>query len=198
MAETCPRCGFEALEGPTCPRCGVDAVRYRADIGLRGPRVELVREHGPATPGAAPLTLGAGADRGPAGFWIRVVAVLIDGVALTAAQAILAISAWVVFGRESSGRPVRAALNAVSLLLGIAYPIVFHWQWGQTLGKMAVHIRVVTLAGGPLTLGQATLRQIGSWLSALIFGIGYLMVGLRADKRGLHDLIAGTRVERTP
>jgi uncharacterized RDD family membrane protein YckC len=33
-------------------------------------------------------------------------------------------------------------------------------------------------------------------LSSAIFGIGYLMVGLRSDKRALHDLIAGTRVER--
>jgi uncharacterized RDD family membrane protein YckC len=33
-------------------------------------------------------------------------------------------------------------------------------------------------------------------LSAVLFGIGYLMAGLRSDKRALHDLIAGTRVER--
>ena len=42
----------------------------------------------------------------------------------------------------------------------------------------------------------AIIRELGSWLSAAIFGIGYLMVGLRRDKRALHDLIADTRVER--
>jgi uncharacterized RDD family membrane protein YckC len=35
-------------------------------------------------------------------------------------------------------------------------------------------------------------------LSSVILGVGYLMAGLRRDKRALHDLIAGTRVERLP
>jgi uncharacterized RDD family membrane protein YckC len=30
----------------------------------------------------------------------------------------------------------------------------------------------------------------------VLLGIGYLMAGLRTDKRALHDLLAGTRVER--
>jgi uncharacterized RDD family membrane protein YckC len=136
--------------------------------------------------------------RSPAGFWIRVGAALVDGVVLTVAQALLVLSAWLAFGLGSSGRPVRPASNAASLLLGTVYPIVCHWQWGQTVGKMALHVRVVTVAGGPLSLGQAILRQLGAWISALMLGIGYLMVGLRSDKRGLHDLIAGTRVERLP
>jgi uncharacterized RDD family membrane protein YckC len=89
------------------------------------------------------------------------------------------------------------------------YPILFHWRWGQTLGKMAVDIRVVTCRptptspgwltdSGPLTLGCAALRQLASLLSSAILGVGYLMAGLRRDKRALHDLIAGTRVERLP
>ena len=49
---------------------------------------------------------------------------------------------------------------------------------------------------GPLTLGCAALRQLASLLSSAILGVGYLMAGLRRDKRALHDLIAGSRVER--
>jgi uncharacterized RDD family membrane protein YckC len=74
---------------------------------------------------------------------------------------------------------------------------------------MAVDIRVVTCRptaktpgwlaeGGPLTIGCAVVRQLASALSSAILGIGYVMVGLRRDRRALHDLIAGTRVERLP
>ena len=92
-------------------------------------------------------------------------------------------------------------------MLIAVYSVLFHWRWGQTLGKMVVDIRVVTCRPtptspgwltdrGPLTLGCAALRQLASLLSSAILGVGYLMAGFRRDKRALHDLIAGTRVER--
>ena len=179
MAGICPRCGFESVEGGTCPRCGVDVAGYRARVAIAA---------GPPGPVARVFP--------PAGFWIRVVAALIDGVVLLIAQWMLSLIAFIAFGHAGSARSVSAAAQVMSVILGFVYPIIFHWQWGQTLGKMAMHIRVVALNGGPLTLGQATLRQFGAWLSAILLGIGYLMVAFRADKRGLHDLIAGTRVER--
>lgn len=194
MATTCPKCGFYAVERVECPRCGVDVAAYRGEMAVQSAVTGGSR---PAATYAQPATVtGAPAPRRPAGFWIRVVAILIDGVALSAAQAVLVLTVWLVFGVGFSARPLRAALRALSLILGTFYPIVCHWQWGQTLGKMAMEIRVVTLAGGPLSFGRAALRQFGSWISAFTLGIGYLMAGLRSDKRALHDLIAGTRVER--
>ena len=133
--------------------------------------------------------------RRPAGFWIRTVAILIDGAVLVIAQMVLGLVAWMAF-MDASPVVVGTASRAFGGALGALYPVLFHWQWGQTLGKMAVEIRVVTMDGGPLSLGCAVLRQLGSWVSAAIFGIGYVMAGVRADKRALHDLIAGTRVER--
>jgi len=53
----------------------------------------------------------------------------------------------------------------------------------------------VTMAGGPLSVGDSVLRWFGTVISALVLCIGYLMVAVRADKRALHDLMAGTRVE---
>jgi uncharacterized RDD family membrane protein YckC len=35
-------------------------------------------------------------------------------------------------------------------------------------------------------------------LSGAFLGIGYLLVLFRKDRRALHDLLAGTRVVRTP
>ena len=60
---------------------------------------------------------------------------------------------------------------------------------------MVFRVRVVTLAGGPLPFGISVLRHLGSWISAVILGVGYLVAAFRSDKRALHDLIAGTRVE---
>jgi len=94
------------------------------------------------------------------------------------------------------GMAVKGVVNLFGTLIGAAYGIVFHWLWGQTLGKMALQIRVVSVGGGPLSLGQAVGRYFATLLSALILGIGFLMAGIRSDKRALHDLLAGTRVER--
>jgi len=188
MAQTCPRCGLADVDRALCPRCGVEVARFRAEMA----GAVLRTDAGSAQPPSAP---GPGRRR-PAGFWVRAVALLIDGVALTVAQGALAIAGWLSVGVDVSPRPLGAALQLFSFVLGTGYPIVFHWQWGQTLGKMAMQIRVVDVGGGPLTLGQATGRQFASWLSALILCIGYVMAGIREDKRALHDLIAGTRVVR--
>lgn len=131
----------------------------------------------------------------PAGFWIRFAAAAIDGMILVVAETILSASAWSVFA-DASPAVLGAATRAFGTVMAALYTIVLHWRRGQTLGKMAVGIRVVTVDGGPLSLGRSVLRQLATALSALLLGIGYLMVAVRVDKRALHDLIAGTRVER--
>lgn len=143
-----------------------------------------------------PRVPSARAATRPAGFWIRVVAVLIDGVVLIVAQGILLGTGWIMWGGGlGSGVAVRGATQLFSSLIGAGYTIVFNWLWGQTLGKMALQIRIVSMDGGPLSFGQAVGRYFASFLSALILGIGFIMAGVRSDKRALHDLLAGTRVE---
>ena len=90
---------------------------------------------------------------------------------------------------------MKGATRLFSSIIGAGYSIVFHWMWGQTLGKMALQIRVVSMDGGPLSFGQSVGRYFATFLSALILGIGFIMAGVRSDKRALHDLLAGTRVE---
>lgn len=129
----------------------------------------------------------------PAGFWIRGGAIVIDLLCLGAAQLVLGMMLWVLVG----GRPAMAAARAFHLVVGTFYPVIFHWWGGQTLGKMVVQVRVVMVDGGPLSFGRAFLREIGYWVSGLTVGIGFLLAAFRSDKRALHDLIAGTRVEHT-
>ncbi|HKW91015.1 MAG TPA: RDD family protein [Methylomirabilota bacterium] len=186
MPSSCPKCGWPQVEGARCPRCGVDVARYRDEMAS-------VTGGAPA-PGPAPapvLTAAPVVSTRPAGFWIRVVATAIDGVCVMAGELAFALVVWLFL----DDRLVTVAGRAFRFVAGICYPVIFHWLWGQTLGKMAVRVRVVTLDGGPLTLGRAIVRQIGYWISAVMLGIGYLVAAFRGDKRALHDLIAGTRVE---
>jgi len=68
---------------------------------------------------------------------------------------------------------------------------------GQTLGKMAAGIRVVTAdEAEPLSVGRAGLRTLMLALLALPAGLGFLTALFRSDHRGLHDRFAGTRVVR--
>lgn len=200
MTDACPKCGWQPVAGARCPRCGVDVEAYRAQIPPALPPPI-------STPVAAAPFAPARAVARPAGFWIRAVAVLIDGIVVGLIQLAMFFAARIVFGGRAS-IVASVAAQAFVLVLVAIYPIVFHWRWGQTLGKMALDIRVVSAAptatlpgwlidGGGLTLGCATLRQLGTVLSSALFGIGYVMAGVREDKRALHDLIAGTRVERT-
>jgi uncharacterized RDD family membrane protein YckC len=205
MAGACPKCGWQPVDGSVCPRCGVHVAGYRAALAAGG----LVSPPAALEP---PATISPGSAARPdlrlAGFWIRVVAAIIDTAVILVAQAVLYVVASTVFGGRSS-IAIRMAAQVFGAVLVAVYPVLFHWRWGQTLGKMAVDIRVMTCRptptspgwltdGGPLTLGCAALRQLASVLSSAILGVGYLMAGLRRDKRALHDLIAGTRVERLP
>ena len=195
MAGACPKCGWQSVGGPACPRCGVDVAGYLAELAARAGASAAATF---ALPAALSSAAGAPAELRAAGFWIRVLA----------AQAVLYAVGAMVFGSRSS-MAIRVAAQVFGAMLVAVYPVFFHWRWGQTLGKMAVDIRVVTCRptattpgwladGGPLTIGCAVVRQLASALSSAILGFGYVMVGLRRDRRALHDLIAGTRVERLP
>ena len=188
MAVTCGRCGWQGDEARYCARCGADLSAAPAAPATAFPPPP----QRPPAPGPARVST---ATR-PAGFWIRFVAIMIDGVVLIIAQGILFGAGWILWGGGlSAGTAVRGATQLFSSLIGAAYTIVFHWMWGQTLGKMALQIRVVGMDGGPLSFGQAVGHYFASFLSALILGIGFIMAGVRSDKRALHDLLAGTRVE---
>ena len=179
MEVTCQRCGWQGEIAQYCSRCG--ASLGTSTVAARGPFAPP-----PVSPPApAPATVRITASGRPAGFWIRFVAVLIDGVVLLVAQGILFSAGWMVSGGSTGGgMAVKGVVN------------VFHWLWGQTLGKMALQIKVVSMDGGPLTFGQAAGRYFATFLSAIILCIGFIMAGIRTDKRALHDLLAGTRVIR--
>ncbi len=118
-----------------------------------------------------------------AGFWIRFAAVLVDSVILVIVNLVLTAI-------------VGSTATFLGLAIGIVYTIGFWTASGATPGKMLFGLKVLTEDGEPIGLDKAVLRFIGLWVNILTLGIGYLMIAFRKDKRGLHDLIAGTIVER--
>lgn len=133
----------------------------------------------------------------PASFWIRVVAALVDFGVFTLVDLSLRVIAVRVFRTDLDDvLGVRGAVGACTLLFAALYVIALHALEGQTLGKLLVGIRVVGSDGAPPAIGASVLRFFGYFVSLVPFGLGFVMAGLRADHRALHDLLADTRVER--
>jgi len=87
-----------------------------------------------------------------------------------------------------------APLLAFLLLLKLAYFCAFTAVGGQTLGKMAMSIRVVTDSGIPVGGACALKRTIAGAISTVALGLGFVPALVGSDRRALHDRVAQTRV----
>jgi uncharacterized RDD family membrane protein YckC len=119
-----------------------------------------------------------------AGFGARLAAYLIDGVLLYVVQYVL--------DTVAPGLGV-----SLGTLISLGYFVLMTGQSGQTLGKMLLGIKVVTVEGANPGYGKALVRWLGYIVSTLIIFIGFLMVAWDSQKQGLHDKIADTYVIRT-
>lgn len=63
-----------------------------------------------------------------------------------------------------------------------------------TLGKKICGIKVVDSEGERISYFRAVGRFFGKYLSFITLMVGYIMAGVREDKRALHDLVAKTYV----
>ena len=146
------------------------------------------------------------AERPPAraGLLRRGFAWIVDRFILGSLLALKGAWGFVTYLNRSSG-PVElgdlALLTGLLLLWGIVlhavYFVVFVGGCGQTPGKMLCGIVVVSRQrAAAVGYGRAFLRWIGYGLALLPFGLGFLGVLLTAERRGLHDWLAGTRVVR--
>jgi len=86
-------------------------------------------------------------------------------------------------------------LAGLLLLLTMAYFVYFTGFSGQTMGKMALKIRVISIPDGRVTFLKAFIRWIGYLISAAFLLLGFLWITFDNEARGWHDKIAGTRVE---
>ena len=130
-----------------------------------------------------------------AGFGRRFWGWLIDLVVLTAVQMVL-IAVWPGFDEYFASDPGLHWVDLLGLVTSTLYYTVAVSAWATTIGKRSLGMYVLRLDGSKVGPGRALARYFAGILSMLIFGVGYLMIALRSDQRGLHDLICDTVVVR--
>jgi uncharacterized RDD family membrane protein YckC len=86
---------------------------------------------------------------------------------------------------------------AFLLLLKLSYFGAFTAACGQTIGKMAAHIRVVA-DDAALDPARAIRRTLMAAVSLITFGAGFIPALLDPDHRALHDRVTRTRVVELP
>lgn len=137
-----------------------------------------------------------------AGFWVRFAAYLLDSVivffALFAVRLAVSGIMAAVKGTLLGGNLLfQYDLKDIVLYLSEAlYFILCTYYTGTTLGKKAMNLRVIS-AGGEEKPGLLTIvyrETVGRFLSGVIMGVGYLMIGIDKEKRGIHDILCDTRV----
>jgi uncharacterized RDD family membrane protein YckC len=147
-----------------------------------------------------------------AGFWLRLVAAIIDGLILYFVGMILflpfAASMGMGMRGMMTGRPpnLEGLLPLIHAMIRITLlRTVLHWlyysllessAWQATLGKKALGLEVTDLDGNRISFGRATGRFFAKIISSIILFIGYIMAGFTEKKQALHDILAGTLVIR--
>lgn len=123
----------------------------------------------------------SGPSSARAGFWRRFVAALLDGIILSVVASIVGA----ILDIDRNG------VNGLSWLLGLAYYTYFEGSTGQTMGKRALGIRVVSLeGGGSIGYGRALIRYFGRIVSTIPLLLGYLWMLWDKEKQTWHDKFA--------
>ncbi len=135
------------------------------------------------------------------GFWIRVVARLIDGIILSIAQASIA---WMFVGRfgaqfmpsvtRTMPLGLRLGFQFLAYAIAMVYEATFLHYRGATPGKLALGLKVIRSNGDSLGWGVSFGRYFMHIVSSIILLIGYIMVAFDNEKRALHDRVCDTRV----
>jgi uncharacterized RDD family membrane protein YckC len=107
------------------------------------------------------------------------------------------------FDRPSPGSAAAAGLfgllTLILIVVAFAYFPFFWARSGQTPGMRPFGLYIVRdNDGGRISAGQAILRLIGYWVSAIPLYLGFIWIFIDKRRRGWHDLISGTvMIERT-
>jgi uncharacterized RDD family membrane protein YckC len=114
-----------------------------------------------------------------AGFWIRLLAMLLDFILVGGVLAVL-----------------RA--QKLFLFVWLVYHVGF-WIWkSMTIGDIIVGIKCVRTDGQPMNVAASIIRALASVFSAMAFGLGFFWAGWDRQKQSWHDKIAGTYMVKVP
>ena len=138
------------------------------------------------------------------GFWIRLLAAIIDGIIVQAVVMPLSFLVGGVTGLAGTMSGIQnTGIQVMGGVFGFVIGVAGSWLYEAlmesstrqaTLGKMIFQMKVTDLAGNRISFARATGRYFAKWLSGLTLLIGYIMAGFTERKQALHDMVAGTLV----
>jgi len=115
-----------------------------------------------------------------AGFWIRMLAMLIDAVIV-----------GVVFN-------ILDHHTRLQLLALAAYGAIMWKLKGTTVGGIVCSLKIVRVDGREIDCSTAVVRALGCFLSLIVCGLGFIWIAFDPGRQAWHDKIAGTAVVRVP
>ncbi len=151
----CKKCGNEiAVDAKFCPKCGTPT-----DLAVYGP---------PSGVGVAPSIATWGE---------RFVAWLLDSIIVGIVVGILSLSTWIIWQPIPYLPQWNPFFNFGSgSLIFFLYWTVMDGLYGQSLGKMIMHLRVTKVDGSPIGIGHAALESFGKAFFLLLdFLIGLFL-----------------------
>ena len=142
------------------------------------------------------------------GFWKRLLAYIIDILPIT-----LLVFAFYFFFLDfdqmlriylnEPGHPFarteflvqRNQIRDIAGMVWLIYGFVMDClKYQGTFGKQLLNIRVTSVDGKRLTVGQSAIRTVMKIVGAVVLMLGYIWAGFRSDKAAWHDLAAKSRV----
>jgi uncharacterized RDD family membrane protein YckC len=222
----CSKCGTNLADNATfCSSCGAQITPTPA-LAPAGASLPLSSAApAPVVPNAytgtvPPVYVQPGyvpvAQVAYAGFWLRVLAYLIDTIILGIFAVPILIGGAMLLGIGGmianmphnqdpfeNGLPPAFALF-LTLCVGVGifgtwlyFALLESSEWQGTAGKKALGLIVTDMAGQRVTFMRATGRHFGKIVTSFIpLGIGYAMAGFTQKRQALHDMIASTLVLR--
>jgi uncharacterized RDD family membrane protein YckC len=154
----------------------------------------------PEAPAASPVTARAGRHRAPeaAGLGARLAAAVIDLGLLLVIDVLVIWLTLRIAGLSPTAEDLRVIrpvpMLAFLLVLAFLYLTGFTVGGGQTIGKMLMGIRVAVDDGRGVDMTGAVVRALGCIAAVATLGLLFVPALVTADRRAVHDRLAGTRV----
>jgi uncharacterized RDD family membrane protein YckC len=219
----CSSCGKQTSDTSAfCGSCGRPIVGYSVG-GTSTASATPAYAAGVAGGGSVAIGAAQAGATAYAGFWLRFVAAIIDGlvmgipIGILVFMSIASMIPTLVHTAQSNPQDPRAAMVFVAAILPRIFFLIvlalaggwLYWglmessAWQATLGKKALGLYVTDLSGNRPTFGRASGRYFAGRgvsyvpsIGGLYFLVDCVVAGFTERKQALHDMIAGCLVLR--
>jgi uncharacterized RDD family membrane protein YckC len=137
--------------------------------------------------------LGKDAALKPASFFHRIAALAIDLIILNIVLLLLGTS---MAPRHDKSIVIGFELDNKGVPVVVLYYLLSDWLIRGTPGKRILGLRVKDNMGNKLSFGGAVLRSLARVITLVTFGLGFMTILFRRDKRALHDIMSSSCVLR--